>query len=204
MNKNKKDLKIGRSSPLNLLLLFSCSTVSNSLQPHELKHARLGVSVLCYLPEFLQTHIHWVSDAIQPSHPLSSPSPPAFNLSQEGLFQWVGSSRQVAKASASASVLPMNIQGWFPLGWTGLISLLSKGLSRVLSRTTIWKHQLFGTQSSLWSNSHICTWLLEKTINLTIWTFVGKVMSLLFDTLSRFVIVFIPKGKHLLISWLWI
>ena len=66
-------------------------------------------------------------------------------------------------ASASASGLPVNIQGWFPLGWNGLISLFSKGLSRVFSSTTIPKHQLFGTQRSLWSNSHICTWLLEKS-----------------------------------------
>ena len=63
---------------------------------------------------------------------------------------------------SSASVLPMNIQGWFPLGLTGLISLLSKGLSRVFSSTTIWKHQFFGAQPSLWSNSHICTGLLKK------------------------------------------
>ena len=70
-----------------------------------------------------QTHVHWVSDAIRPSHPLSSPSPPAFNLSQhQGLFQWVGSSHQVAKVLdlALASIFPMNIQGWFPLGLTGL------------------------------------------------------------------------------------
>ena len=65
-------------------------------------------------------------------------------------------------ASASVSVLPMNIQGWFPLGLTGLISLQSKELSRVFSNTTIWKHQFSGTHASLWSNSHICTWLLEK------------------------------------------
>ena len=65
-------------------------------------------------------------------------------------------------ASASASVLPMNIQDWFPLGLTGLISLQSKGLSRVFSSTTVWKHQFFGPQASLWSNSHICTWLWEK------------------------------------------
>ena len=64
--------------------------------------------------------------------------------------------------SASASVLPVRIQGWFPLGLTGLISMQSKGLSRVLSRTTLQKHQFFGAQSSLWSNSHICTWLLGK------------------------------------------
>ena len=83
-----------------------------------------GFPVLHHLPELVQTHVHWVSDAIQPSHPLSSPSP-AFNLSQhQDLFQWVSSSHQVAKvseASASASVLPMSIQGWFPLGLTGLI-----------------------------------------------------------------------------------
>ena len=65
-------------------------------------------------------------------------------------------------ASLSAWDLTMNIQGWFPLGWTGLISLLSKGLSRVFSSTTVWKHQFFGAQPSLWSNSHICIWLLEK------------------------------------------
>ena len=65
-------------------------------------------------------------------------------------------------ASTSATVLPMDIQGWFPLGSTGLISLLSKGLSRVFSSTTIWKHHFFHTQISLWSSSHICTWLMEK------------------------------------------
>ena len=117
------------------------------------------------LPELAQTHVHWVGDAIQPSHPLSSPSPPAFILSQhQGLFQWVSSSHQVAKIleSASASVLPMNIQEWFPLGLTGWISLQSKGLSWVFSNTTVQKHQFLDTQLSLWSNSHIHTWLLEK------------------------------------------
>ena len=82
-----------------------------------------------------------------------------------GLFQWVSSLHQVTKvlvASASASVLPMNIQDGFPLGLTGLISLQSKGLSRVFSRTTVWKHRFFDLQPSLWSNSHICTCLLER------------------------------------------
>ena len=75
--------------------------------------------VIHYLLEFAQTHVHWVGDAIQPSHPLLSLSPPAFNLSQnQGLFQWVGSLHQVVGASASASVLPMNIQGCFPIGLT--------------------------------------------------------------------------------------
>ena len=75
-----------------------------------------GLPVLHYLLDFAQTNIHWVSDTIQPSHPLSSPSPPTFNLSQhQGLFLWVGSSHQMA--SAAASVFPTNIQGWFPRGW---------------------------------------------------------------------------------------
>ena len=91
-----------------------------------------GLPVHHQLPEFTQTHVHCISDAIQASHPLSSPSPPAFNLSQhQGLFQWVSSSPGGQSIRASASVLPMNIQDWFPLGWTGRISLQSKGLSRV-------------------------------------------------------------------------
>ena len=108
-------------------------------------------------------------------------------------------------ALASASVLPMNIQGWFPLGLTGLISLESKGLSRVFSSTTIWKHQFFSTQSSLWSSSHIHTWLTTGTAVslMTIQTFVSKVIFLLFNTLCfRFVIAFLPRNKHVLISWL--
>ena len=124
-----------------------------------------GFPILHHLPEFAQTRVHWVSDHIQPSHPLSPSSPPAFNLSQhQGLFQCqlFPSGGLSIGASPSASVLPMNIQGWFPLGSTGLISLLSKELSRVFSSTTVWKHQFFSTQPSLWSSSHICTWLLEK------------------------------------------
>ena len=81
------------------------------------------------------------------------------------LFQWVSSSAsggQSIGASVSASVLPMNIQEWLPLGWTGLICLQSKGLSRVFSNTTVQKHQFFGTQLSSWPNSHIHTWPLER------------------------------------------
>ena len=103
---------------------------------------------------------------------------------------------------ASATVLPVNIHSWFPLGLTGLISLLSKGLSRVFSNATILKHQCFSTQPSLWSNSHICNMTTGKTIALTICTFFGKVMYLLFNMLSRFVLAFLPRSKHLLISWL--
>ena len=107
-----------------------------------------GFPVHHQLLEFTQTHVHWVCDAIQPSHPLSFPSPPPFNLSQHlGLFQWVSSLHQVAKGLKFASVLPMNIQDRFPLGWTGWISLLSKGLSRVFSnhssKASILRHLAF-------------------------------------------------------------
>ena len=91
------------------------------------------------LPESTQTHVQWVGDAFQPSHPLLSPSPPSFNLSQhQGFFQmsqFFASGGQSIGVSASASVLPMNIQDLFPLGWTGWISLLSRGLKRVFSST---------------------------------------------------------------------
>ena len=131
-----------------------------------------GFLVLHYLPEFAQTHVHWVDDSIQPSHPLSSPSPPAlpfsscppsFPASASFPMSWLyASGGQIIGASTSASVLPKNIQDWFPLELNVLISLLYKGLSRVFSSTTIWKYQFFSTQLSLWSNSHIHTWLAEK------------------------------------------
>ena len=140
------------------------SVTSNSLSPHGLQHA--GLPVHHQLPELIQTHIHWVGDAIQPSCPLLSPLPPAFNLSQHQspfpTSQFFTSGGQSIGASASASVLPMYIQDWFPLGWTGLISLQPKGLSRIFSNMIVQKHQFFGTQLSLWFNSHIHTWLLEK------------------------------------------
>ena len=109
-----------------------------------------GLPVHHQLLEPTQTHVHWVSDATQPSHPLPSPSPPTFNLSQHQSFpmsQFFTSCGQ--SIGASASVLTMNTQDWFPLGWTGWISLQSKGLSRVFSNTTIQKHQMFGAQLSL-------------------------------------------------------
>jgi len=98
-------------------------------------------------PRVAQTHVHWVSDAIQLSESMLPLSPPALNLSQnQGHFQWVDSSHQVAKvlgASASASGLSMDMQGWFPLGLIGLISLQSKLLSKFFSSITVWKHQFF-------------------------------------------------------------
>ena len=146
------------------LLLFSRSVVSDSLWPHGLWHARLPV--LHHLSEPAQTRVHWVGNAIQLSHPLSSPSLLASNLPGSGFFLMsllFVSGGQSIWASALASVLPMNIQDWFPLGLPGWISLQSKGLSRILSNTTVRKYQFFGTQPSLWSNSHVHTWLLEKT-----------------------------------------
>ena len=124
-----------------------------------------GLLVHHQLPEFTQAHIHRVSDAIQPSHPLSSPSSPAPNPSQHQsfpvsqLFTWCGQSTGV---SALASLLPKKSQGWTPLEWTGWISLQSKGLARVFSNTTVQKHQFFSIQPSSQSNSHIHTWPLEK------------------------------------------
>ena len=131
-----------------------------------MNHSTPGLPVHHQLPKSTQSHIHWVGDAIQPSHPLLSPSPIALNLSQhQGLFKWVSSLHQVAKVlefQASTSVLPMNTQDWSPLGWTGWISLQSKGLSRVFSNTTVQRHQFFGAQPSSQANSHIHTWPLEK------------------------------------------
>ena len=110
-----------------------------------------GLPIHHQLLEFTQTHVHWVGDAIQPSHPLLFPSPPALNLSikifsNESVLHIKGQSIAV---SVSTSVLPMNIQDQFPLGWTGWISLQSKGLSRVFSNTTVQMHQFFRAKLSL-------------------------------------------------------
>ena len=124
-----------------------------------------GLPVHHQLPEFTQTQVHRVSDAIQPSHPLSpfSSCPQSLSASESfpmsQLFAWDGQSIGV---SALASFLPKNTQGWSPLEWTGWISLQSKGLSRAFSNATVQKHQFFGAQPSSQSNSHIHTWPLEK------------------------------------------
>ena len=120
--------------------------------------------VLHYLPEFGQTHIHWVSDAIQPSHPLLPlffPCPQSFPASGNfPIYQLFVSDSQSIEASASAPVLPMNIQGWFPLRLTGWSSCCPRE-SQVFPQHHL-KHQFLGAQPSLWSSSHIHTWLLEK------------------------------------------
>ena len=123
-----------------------------------------GLPVHHQLLEFTQTHVHWVSDAIPPSH-LRSPTSPVLSLSQHQslpMSQLFTSGGQSIGVSALTSVLPMNTQDWSPLVWTGWISLQSKGLSRVFSNTTVQKHQFFGIQPSSLSNSHIHTWPLEK------------------------------------------
>ena len=124
-----------------------------------------GFPVLYYLLEFAQTYVHWVHDAIQRSHPVSPFSSCLQSFPASGSFpmSWFFTSGGPSiRVSASASVFPINIQDWFPLGLTGLISLQFRGLSRVFSNTTVQKHQFFGAQLSLWSDAHICTWLLEK------------------------------------------
>ena len=120
--------------------------------------------VLCYLPEFAQTHVHWVGDAIQPSHLLSSPFPPIFSLSSIFPSIKVFSNESVLCIRWSKywsfifSISPSNeYSGLISFRWTGWISLKSKGCSRVFSNTTVQKHRFFGTPLSLWSNSHIHT-----------------------------------------------
>ena len=178
---------------------FSCSVVSDSLWPNGLQHARLpcpspttrawsnscSMSWWCH-PSFSSSVIPF-SSCLQ-----SFPASGSFLMSQ--FFKSGGQS-----IGASASVIPMNIQDWFHLGWTGLISLQSERLSRVFSNITTQKQQLFGTQLSLQSNSHITT---GKTIALTSWIFVGKVISPLFNMLPKLVIAFLSSSKRLLISWL--
>ena len=125
------------------------------------------------------------------SHLQSFPASGFFLMSQ-----FFSSGGQSIGASATASVLPMNIQDRFPLEWTDWISLQSKGLSRVFSNTTVQKHQFFGTHYVV-QLSHLYM-TTGKTIALTRWTFLGKVMSLFFNMLCRLVIAFLPRSKHLL------
>ena len=182
---------------------FSRSVVSDSLWPHESQHARPP----CPLPTpgvYLNScpSSRWCHPAIWPSViPFSSclqslTASGSFTMSQ--LFAWGGQSTVV---SASASVLPMNIQDWSPLGWTDWISLQSKVLSSLFqhhnSKASILRHSAFFTVQLIYP--YMTT---GKTIALTRWTFVGKIMSLLFNMLSRLVITFLPRSKHLLISWL--
>ena len=142
----------------------------------------------------------WCHQTISSSVVLFSSCLQSFPASGSFLMSWLfASGGQSIRALASVSVLPVNIQGWFPLGLTGLIPLLSKGLSRVFSSTTAQKHQFFNTQFFMVQLSHSSI-PAGKTI--VIRTFVSKVMSLPFNTLSRLVKAFLPRSKHLLIPWL--
>ena len=143
---------------------FRCSVVSDSLRPQELQHARppcpsptpRACSNSCPLNQWCHPTISFCVI------PLSSclqcfPASGSFPMSP-----FCASGSQSIGVSASASVLPMNIQGWFSLRLTGLSFLQSKGFLRIFSNTAIWRHQFFSAQPSLWSNSHIHTWLVEK------------------------------------------
>ena len=152
-----------------ILLLFSSVAQSCPTLWHPINRSMPGLSVHHQLLESTQTHVHWIGDAIQPSQPVilfsscpqSFPASGSFQMSQ--LFTSGGQSTGL---SASASLLPMNTQDCSPLGWTGWISLQSKGLSRVFSKTTVQKHQFFSTQLSSPSNSHIHTRPLWKNHSL--------------------------------------
>ena len=180
------------------LLSRVCLSVSDRLQ-----HTRFPV--LHYLLELAQIHVHWIDDAIQQSHPLSPPSLFLFNLSQhQGLFQWVSSLYQEAKG-LELQLQHQSFQWIFGvdllyIDWLDL--LLSKGLSRVVYSTHS-KALVLGCSSAFFmiQLSHLYM-TGGKNKALTIQTFVSKVMSLLCNMLSRFVITFLPRSKHLLISWL--
>ena len=180
---------------------FSHSVVSYSLQPRGLQHARLlrlspgPVACSNSCPSSRWCH-PTISSSVNPFSSCLQPCPESgsFPISQS-----FASGGQSIGVLASASVFPMNIQDWVPLRLTGLISLQSKGLSRVFSNTTVQKHQFHTTQLSLRSNSHPYM-ITGKTIALTRLTFVSKVISLLSNMLSRFVIAFLPRSMCLLIS----
>ena len=164
-----------------------------------------GLPVHHQLPEFAQTHLHQVGDAIQPSHPLSPPCPPALNLSQhQGLFKWLGFSHQVAKA-LKFQLQPQSFQwifktGFFRMDWLDLLRVqgtLKSFLQHHTSKASVLRCSAFFIVQL--SHPYMTT---GKIIALTRWTFVDKVMSLLFDMLSRLVITFLPRSKRLLISWL--
>ena len=177
----------------------SCLTLCNPMD-----RRTPGFPIHHQLPKFTQTHVHWVSDAIQPSHPLSSPSS-AFNLSQhQGLFQWVRSSHQVTK------VLEFQLQHQPSNEYSGLISFRMDWLDHLAVQGTLKSLlQHHSTKTSILQGSAFFRVQLShpymttrKTTALTRRTFVGKVMSLPFNMLSRLVITFLPRSKRLLISWL--
>ena len=166
----------------------------------------LGFPVLHHLPDIVQAHVHWVGDAIQPFHPLSSPSPPALNLPSIRVFSselalrirwpkyWGGFSFSISPSNEYSGLISFRTDCFDLFAVQGTLKSLLQYHS---SKSSIIRHSAFFiVQLS-------CPYMTTgKTIALTRWTFVGKVMSLLFNTLSRFVIAFLPRSKSLLISWL--
>ena len=191
----------------SFLLTIQFGSVAQSFPTLQdpMDHSTPGLPVHHHLSESIQTHVHWVGDAIQPSQPLSSPPLPAFCLSQhQGLFQWVSSSHQVAK------VLEFQLQHQ-PFQWKHRTDLLQVGLGGSPCNPRDSQESSPMPQFKSINSSVLNFYIVQlshpfmttgKTIALTRWTFVGKVKSLLFNMLSRLVITFLPRSKHLLISWL--
>ena len=185
-------------------VLFSSVAQSCPTLCDPMNRSTPGLPVHHPLPEFTQTHVHQVSDAIQPSHPLSSPSPPAPNPSQhQSLFQGVNSSHQVASGVSSFSIISSSEYSGlmsFRMDWLDLLAVqgtLKSLLQHHSSKASIlWRSAFFTVQLS---RPYMTT---GKNIALTRWTFIGIVMSLLFNMLSTLVTAFLPRSKHLLISWL--
>ena len=193
-------------SLFSLLSVCCCYSVTQSCLTlyNPMDYSTPGFPVLHYLLEFSQAHVHWVGDAIQPSHLLLPPCPPGLNLSQhQGLFQWLGSSYQLAKVlELSFSISPSNKYfGFisFRTDWFDLLAIQRTLKSLLLnhnSKALILDHSAF-----LMVHSHMHMSPIRKAIALTKWTFVGKVMSQLFNMLSRFVTAFLPRSKHVTCLW---
>ena len=200
-------VQIINSQRFTYFLLFQFSSVAQSCLTlcYPMDCNTPGFPVHHQLLELAQTHVRQVGDAIQPFHPLLSPSPPAFNLSQaQGLFQWVSPLHQVA------NVLTLQLQHQ-SFQWIFRTDFLSDGLvgspccpkdSQESSPTPQFKSINSLALSFLYSSTLTSTHDYWKKHSLTRWTFVGKVMSLLFNMLPRLVITFLPRSKYLLISWL--
>ena len=182
------------------VLLFSHSVVSDSMTLWwtAARQTSLSFTIFLSLLKLMSIELMMPFNHLILCHPLLLPSifPASGSFPMCWLFTSGGQS-----IGDSASVLPMNIHGWFPLALTGLISMLSKGLSRVFSNITVQKHHFFITQPSF-GPTFTSVYAYWKNHSFDYTDFVGKVMSLLFNTLSRFAIAFLPRNKHLWISWL--
>ena len=164
-NKTKNETEATQFHLKQSYVLKCCSvTQSFPILCDPMDYSKPGLPVPHHLLKFAQVHVHSISDAIHQSHPdtLFSFCPQSFPASGTFLLSWLfKSDDQNPGASASTSVLPVSIQGWFPLRLTDLI-MLSKGLSGIFSSTTVRRHQFFGVLTSLWSSSHNCTWPLGR------------------------------------------